>query len=156
MNTKNNIKIGYKILKIYTSKFNFTEELTDEDIDKLILKNKIEISINTNINLVSDEELVIDIIAKFKNTETDIVLIEHSGRTCFGLNGVPKGKETDDKTQDYNLPRDLVAQLFSLAYSHSRVLLVNELNPTVFKFKFFLPIISGDKISKILKNPKKS
>lgn len=151
MNTKKKLEIGYKIFKIYTSKFSFIEEIADEDIDRLILNNKIEVRINTKISLSSNKEVVVDIIATFKNNETDSIFIEHTGRTCFGLQGISENEEVKEN-KAHDLPQELVTQLFSLSYSHSRALLVNELNPTPFKFKLFLPIIAPDKLSTILKN----
>lgn len=137
-----NIKLRYKVVKINTLKFIFEEidegnfvKLFNDNSDLLIVNLSTEISFDIKKSTIS-----IDINTKLINQESKAELIKHSGRTTFMVEGLDK---TYNKKEDYyDIPDELIIQLYGLAYSHSRALLTIEISPTIYKDKYFLPVIN--------------
>ena len=51
-----------------------------------------------------------------------------------------------DKKDSFDLPDNLIVQLFSISFTHARALLSIELSPTIYKNRYFLPIIDPTSI----------
>lgn len=137
---KDSIKLAYKIIKINTLKFAFEEideevfEKISNDPDSLIVDLSIELSIDKEKSTIN-----IDINTKLISKESKVNLIEHSGRTTFLIKGLEK--TFNKKEKHYDIPDELLTHLYGLAYSHSRALLTVEISPTMYKDKYFLPVV---------------
>ena len=136
------LDIKYRIVKILSVKFNF-EDLREETIEKLFAtKDALDLNITTDFKIEKEPSTItIDISTNLLNKQDESAIIVHTGRTMFHLVGLDKAykKETDS----FVLPDNLTAQLYSLAYSHSRALLAAELNPTLYRDKYFLPVLDA-------------
>ncbi len=144
---KEKAEIGYRIVKIHTSMFSY-QEVEDENIETLF-NGQDMLVINMNITLNIDKEkssITIDIATELIEKSNEKVLIKHSGRTIYqvkGLEGVH-----DVENDQYDIPDELLIQLYSIAYSHSRALLATEISPTIYKDKYFLPVINPSELIK--------
>lgn len=147
------IKLGYKILKIHTTKFSFTDIDSDELTNLLDSKEDLGINVNVSLNINKDEStLTLDVSTQLIKTKDKVFLVEHSGRTVYFVGGL---EGTFDKEKNvYNLPNDLLIQWYSIAYTHSRALLAIEISPTVYKDKYFLPVINPLDLLKLDKKEK--
>lgn len=144
--------ISYRILKIHTIKFSFNE--IDSDKFNSIFENGNSLSVTTNVSFNIDEsksKITIDINTHLINNESIGDLVEHTGRTIFDVKGLTTVYNEEDNS--FDLPDEFVVQLFGLAYSHSRALLAVEISPTIYKDKYFLPVI--DPISFLKKHKNK-
>ena len=144
--TKNN-NLGYRISQIHSLKFSFK----DIDLDKLnkIFEQQNTLALNTNTSLNIDGQkstITIDISTNLIDKIADEVLVEHSGRTVFLINGLDKVYNEID--ENFDLPDGLIIQLFGIAYSHARALLATEISPTIYKDKYILPVIDPSQFLK--------
>ncbi|MDD3721601.1 MAG: hypothetical protein PHW92_03805 [Lutibacter sp.] len=138
---KEKIEIGYRIIKIHTSKFSF-EDLDEKSVEKLFNStNLLAVNMTTMLNIDKEKSTItIDIGTALTEKGNNRTLIEHSGRTIYHVQGL---KNVYNKGKDYfDIPDGFLIQLYSLAYSHSRALLATEISPTIFKDKYFLPVIN--------------
>ncbi len=144
---KEKVEIGYRIVKIHTAMFSY-QEVEDKNIETLFNGQNM-LTINMNITLNIDKEkssITIDVTTELIENANEKVLIEHSGRTIYqvkGLEGVH-----DVENDQYDIPDELLIQLYSIAYSHSRALLATEISPTMYKDKYFLPVINPSELIK--------
>lgn len=133
-------KIGYRIGKIHSTRFSF-EDISDDRCEDLFKKSE---SLGVNISVAmtiekEDSSVVIDIKSELFNNVENQSLITHTGRTLYYLKGL---EETYSQEKDsFDLPSNLLLQLLSIAYTHSRALLAKEISPTCYHEKYFLPII---------------
>lgn len=135
---KNNL--GYRISRIHSLKFSFK----DIHVDRLnqLFEKQDTLSLNTNTSLDIDKEksaITIDINTNLIDKEKDEILVEHSGRTVYQINGLDKFYNSEEN--NFDIPDGLLVQLFSLAYSHARALLATEVSPTIYKDKYILPVV---------------
>lgn len=138
---KEKIEIGYRIIKIHTSKFSF-EDLDEKSVEKLFNStNLLAVNMSTMLNIDKEKSTItIDIGTELKEKDNNLTLIEHSGRTIYRVQGLENVYNTE---KDYfDIPDDFLVQIYNLAYSHSRALLATEISPTIFKDKYFLPVIN--------------
>lgn len=142
-----NSKLSYKVKKINTSKFSFVE-IEEKDLGNLFLKDdvlNIELDVGMGINK-EKSEIFFEISTSLKNKDSNEIIVQHTGKTIFQMNHL---EETYNKEHDqFDLPDGLVVQLYALSYSHARALLAVELNNTIYKDKFYLPVIDPTKIIK--------
>lgn len=135
------VEIGFRIVKIHTSKFLF-EDLDEELLNELFdAPGALAVNMNTSLNIDKEKSTIsLDVGTELVKKETGSVLVGHLGRTSFLIKGLDR---VYDKEQDaYNLPDGLLIQLYSIAYTHARALLATEISPTVYKDKYFLPVVN--------------
>jgi len=141
----NDTNIGYKINRIVTTEFAFKEL---NNIDSLFSDNdRLKIDLNVHFNIHEEKNIIVfEIETNLLDTKNNIEIIKHKGKTEFEINNL---KNTYLPEEDaYDLPDDLIIQLYSISYTHTRALLSNELSPTIYKNKYFLPIIDPRQIIK--------
>ena len=148
MASKNkNIVLGYKIIKIQTIKFSF-EEVENQIFDSLLIQED-ALSINLHTAFTIDKEtsiITFDIHTQLVQKEISKTLIEHIGRTEYKIEGLDKAY---NKEKDlFDLPDNFVIQLYSIGYTHARALLSVEVSPTMYKEKYFLPVIDPSNLLK--------
>ena len=136
---ENNLE--YRIKRIHSLKFYFKEIESNrlnsmfEKTDALYLNTKTILNIDDKESSIS-----IDINTELLERKSNEILVEHSGRTVYQIKGL---KDIYNETDNvYDIPNEFLIQLYSLAYSHTRALLATEVSPTVYKDKYFLPIIN--------------
>ncbi len=130
-------QLSYRVDKIQTLKFSF-HELSEEKVNRLFRgDDSLELNITTHLN-IEDQLISIEIITLLKASETGKTLVEHNGKTIFKVKGLDQYRQGDSQ---YNLPDDLMQQLFSLAYSHARALVAVEIAPTIYNGRYMLPVI---------------
>lgn len=141
MANKKQIQLGYKITKIQTTKFSFTD-IEENKLIKLTNDPKgLGININVSLNIdIKTTTINMDVQTKLFVTESKEPLVEHTGRTVYFIEGLEKiyNKEADA----YDFPDALLIQLYGIAYTHSRALLAIEISPTCYRDKYFLPVIN--------------
>ena len=140
-------EIGYKVVKINTTKFSFKEieyQLVDEIFNN---KDILAIELEVGLGIEKDKsQIFLEINTTLTDKKTDDILVAHTGKTTYSIQGLDSTYKTGGES--FDLPDELVIQLYSLAYSHARALLSVELNSTVFKDKFYLPVIDPSNIIK--------
>jgi len=149
---KETIEIGYRIIKIHTSKFSF-EDLNEESVEKLFnTPNLLAVNMNTILNIDKEKSTItIDIGTGLTEKQNNQILIEHSGRTIYHVKGL---ESVYNKEKDYyDIPDGLLLQLYSMSYSHARALLATEISPTIYKDKYFLPVINPNDLIKKKEKP---
>lgn len=67
------------------------------------------------------------------------MLVEHTGRTSFYVEGLEKFFKEKDST--YDLPNIFMIQILGIAYTHARALLSVEISPTIYRDNYFLPVV---------------
>lgn len=141
------IELGYRIIKIHTTKFIF-EDSGEEIIVELFNKmDGLGLNIKSSLNIEKEKSIItIDIGTKLIDKLNGKTLVEHSGRTSYHLLGLDKIYNKDKDA--YDLPDDLALQFYSIAYTHARALLAAEISPTVYKDKYFLPVIDPSHLIK--------
>lgn len=148
---KKEVRIGYRIIKINTTKFSF-EDISEDELNVLFNENSEQVVFDTSaqINILENESTVeLLIFTLLRETETQKTLIEHICKTTFFVDGL--NSTFDKESESFDLPKGFVQQIFALSYNHARALLSVELSPTIYKDKFFIPVID---ISKLELNPK--
>ena len=135
------IKLGYRILKIQTTKFEF-KDIDDAELDSLFKNNGV--GLNINVERTTDSEkstITIDIRSRFFKKEGEIILVEHFCRTSYFIEGL---RDVYDKKSDtFEFPKNFMIQLHGIAYTHARALLATEISSTCYRDKYFLPIIDS-------------
>lgn len=135
------INLGYRITKIQTTKFAF-EDILESKLNSLLADpDALGLNINVGININKDDSLVtIDVETILTDVDSKINLVTHSARTVFFIENL---KNTYNKeTNAFDLPNELLAQIYGISYTHARALLSMEISPTVYREKYFLPIIN--------------
>lgn len=138
---KKQVEISYRILKIHTAKFSY-EDIEEKDLSSLFDKpDSLAINMSTTLNIDREKStFTLDINTALIDKKNEKVLIEHLGRTVYQLKGYDQ--VYNKKEDSYDLPDGLLIQLYSLAYTHSRALLATEISPTIYKDKYFLPVVN--------------
>jgi hypothetical protein len=151
MNQETNIKFNYRVSKISTSYFN-AFELPENELTKLFEEpGLIGLQVNTAINISTDaKSIAIDIESELSKKVNKELLIAHKGRTIFSVDNLQDFFKPESNS--FNLPSNVLVQLFSLAYTHARALIAIEISPTVYKDKFFLPIVDPNIMIKAFLN----
>lgn len=136
-----NINIGYRISKIHTTKFSYTE-LDEAELSTLFqTPNGLNVNFNITMNINKDTSRVtIDISSELFDTKAKRALVNHTGRTTYFVQGLEQ--TYNEEMNAYDLPKDLLLQLNSIAYTHARALLSTEISPTCYHEKYFLPVIN--------------
>lgn len=143
MKSKTEVELSYKIIKIQTAKFAHQE--IEENHFKTLLASNDELSVNMNLNLNIDKEkssISVDVTTSLIEKKSELILIEHTGRTIYNIKGLEKIYTSENDT--FEIPDGLLIQLYSMAYTHSRALLAVELSPTMYKDNYFLPVVNPE------------
>ena len=84
-----NIQIGYRILKIHTTKFSYEDSDSDE-ITKLLDDNEgLGINVNVSLNINKDESsITLDISTQLIKSNDKSILVNHTGRTVYFIGGL--------------------------------------------------------------------
>lgn len=142
---QNEFNLGYKVAKIDTTKFSYSD--LEEDEVAFLFENednlKVDLDVNIGISL-ERTEIFFEINTSLSNKENGESVITHTGKTTFSIQNLESTFNKDD--EKFDLPDGLIVQLYSLSYSHARALLSVELNRTVYKDLFYLPVIDPTKI----------
>lgn len=148
MSTKEGAQLKYRILRIYTAQFSF-EDIDEKEVNKLAgalgsvnVKMKLGLKVDAKTS-----EILISISTDWIKTADQVKLFNHTGNTLFHIENL--NDILDEESKEYLFPNPFLIQIQSLAYSHARALLAIEISPTVYKDKFFLPIV---KIADIVNN----
>lgn len=135
--------MDYKIIKIHTTRFTF-EDLEEGHVHELFsTPQNLGFSMTMGIifNLKASV-LTIHIDTKLIEKENNNSLIDHSARTSYAIRELNRFVHIKDKKErTYHIPEELLVELFSTAYTHARALLATEISPTIYKDKYFLPVI---------------
>jgi hypothetical protein len=145
--TENNLELAYKVAKINTTKFSYKD--LDEDVVNKIFSNQEDIKVDLNVGLgISAEksEMYFEINTSLRENGSDESIIQHTGKTTFSIKNLEKAYHKEE--DKFDIPDGLIAQLYALSYSHSRALLSVELSKTIYKDKFYLPVINPTDILK--------
>lgn len=139
------IDLGYKVVKIDTTKFSYS----DLEVDKVtfLFKNEDNLKVNLDVNMsisLEKSEIFFEINTSLSNRENDESIITHTGKTTFSIQNLDSTFNKED--EKFDLPDGFIVQLYALSYSHARALLSVELNRTAYKDLFYLPVIDPTKI----------
>jgi hypothetical protein len=139
-----NTKIGYRIIKIHTTEF-FFKDLSEQEVDQLVRNTgSLAIIINNAVKIdAKNSVILIDVSSRLRRNDDKTDLIRHTGRTAFHIKNLQEA--FDKEKQAYEIPKGLLIQLHSLAYTHARALAASEVSPTPYKDKFFLPVVDPSK-----------
>lgn len=137
--------LGYKVTKINTTQFSFSD--LEEAKVAYFFENEDNLKVSLDVNMsisLEKSEIFFEIITSLSNSENDESVISHIGKTTFSIQNLENtyNKEVDK----FDLPDGFIVQLYALSYSHARALLSVELNRTVYKDLFYLPVIDPTKI----------
>ena len=141
------LKLGYKVVKINPARFSF-EEIEEDELHELLEDDEnLVMELNVGLGISGEKsEVFFEINTTLTNNRNKVILVSHNGKTTFSIEGLDK---TYVKSSDsYDLPDNLIIQLYGISYSHARALLSVELSKTVFKDKFFLPVTDPSEILK--------
>ncbi|SEH96831.1 MULTISPECIES: hypothetical protein [Epilithonimonas] len=142
--------LAYKISRIFTSKIEIKEL---ENFKILLKENQIGLNIGLYLNVNEETSFIkFDIITKFIDKNSNNVFIDHIGSTQFQIK-TDRRLIVDDNEID--LPSNIFLELFSLSYTHSRALLATELNPSIYKNEFFIPVLGTDELKIFVEKSKK-
>jgi spore coat polysaccharide biosynthesis predicted glycosyltransferase SpsG len=134
----NKTQIGYRIKQISTTKFSF-EEIENEK-NEILVFDSLDINIKAKLDIDRiNSEITILINSEFSEKENKSVLIKHSGKTVFKFESLEI--LINKENNNFEIPNNLLVQLYILSYSHARALLAAENSRTIYKDKYFLPII---------------
>lgn len=141
MENNKGTSFAYKVKGIETRKIEINFDIGFDILNSLRDDNvKKKIDVKTLFTVEKSKNLLhFEITTYVSHKETDTKFIEHIGVTIFSiLNLEIAFDETNNK---FNLPNELVHQLFSISYTHCRALIAAELNKTIFKDILYLPIV---------------
>lgn len=131
---------SYRATDILTTKFAYND--VDESILEILFTEMTNLGFTLNVtpNIdIDNSKFTIDINTILSNKQSEEMLVEHTGRTAFFIEGL---KEALNSEKDaLNLPKSLLQQMYGIAFSHARALLAVELSPTNFKGRYVLPIV---------------
>src|SRR5690554_82955 len=148
---KEKANIGYRIGKIHSIKFSFSD-ISDKQISTLFTsKDSLGVNIGVAMSIKNeDSSIVFDISSQLIDKLNESILVEHVGRTVYFIRGL---EDVYSSEQDaYDLPSEFLLQLLSIAYTHSRALLASEISPTCYHEKYFLPVIDPRDLLDMLNN----
>ncbi|WP_367913092.1 hypothetical protein [Leadbetterella sp. DM7] len=129
----------YRVVKIHTVKFSFSD-IDEAYVDSLLIDSKLNGELNVQVNVDREKSTMsFDITSHITDTQKNELLVQHVARTVYEVKGIDQVYTVENDS--YNIPDNLIIQLYAIAFSHARALLATELSPTVFKDKYFLPVI---------------
>lgn len=137
--------LGYKVAKINTTKFSYSD--LEEDKVAFLFENEDNLRVSLDVNMgisLEKSEIFFEINTLLSNKENDENVITHTGKTTFSIQNLESTFSKED--EKFDLPDGFIVQLYALSYSHARALLSVELNRTVYKDLFYLPVIDPTKI----------
>lgn len=141
--TKN--RFEYRIIKINTIRFSFSD--LEEAYVNSLPDGQLKGELNVKINFDREKSTIsFDIASTI--SDQDEPVIQHVARTVYEVKGIDQ-LHTAEK-DSFNVPDDLIVQLYAISFSHTRALFATELSPTVFKDKYFLPVIDPTDILKAI------
>ena len=83
-NKKKEIQLGFRISKIHTIKFGYTDISNEKLNDLFSLPNALGVNINVAVNINKIESAItMDVSSNLLDSENNSVLIEHVGRTTY-------------------------------------------------------------------------
>lgn len=132
--------IGYRITQIKTHKISIVEP-DHVDFDNMTVSGKVNFSVTVSEDGIAD--VLFDIVTEYIDIITKEVLISHTGRTKYEAVNLPVSEDREM----VNVPDKLLVMLYGMAHSHSRALLANDLQNTMYKDKVFTPVIDPTGIS---------
>ena len=137
--------LGYKVSKINTTKFSYND--LEEDQVTILFEKEENLKVNLDVNMgisLEKAEIFFEINTSLSNRENNESIIIHRGKTTFSVQNLESTFNKED--EKFELPDGLIVQLYALSYSHARALLSVELNRTVYKDVFYLPVIDPTNI----------
>jgi len=145
MDSNSEAQISYRISKIQTIKFEF-EDHDEKEVDRLLTtEGLLGVTFNVGIEFSPETKNVrVDIYSRLFVRDSDLTLISHVGRTAFDVVGLENAFNENEQALD--LPTNFLVQILSMSYTHARALLNIELSPTVYRDKYFLPIVDPTKL----------
>lgn len=148
MDTETKNRFEYRIVKIHTAKFSFSD-LDEAYVDSLFADGQLNGELNVQINFDREKSTIsFDISSHIIDAQKDETVVQHVARTVYEVKGIDQVYTAEKDS--YNIPDDLIVQLYSISFSHARALFATELSPTVFKDKYFLPVIDPKDILKAI------
>ena len=150
MDKKDIETFAYKVAKINTVYFEY-KDMSAQELNVLeSVPDNLKIGIDVEWQIYREKSKIeIDIVSKLVRGSDRLTLFQHTGKTVFGF--INLDYFYNNEKGIYDIPNDFVNELNALAYAHSRALLSVELQPTVYRDRFFLPVISADLFIKNLK-----
>ena len=145
MEQQKEFNLGYKVSKIDTTRFSYND--IDENQVAVLFENEenLKVVLDTNMGVsLEKSEIFFEINTSLLNSENNNNIITHTGKTTFSI--INLDSTFDKENENFNLPDAFIVQLYALSYSHARALLSVELNRTVYKDKFYLPVINPQRI----------
>lgn len=145
MDSNSETPIRFRISKIQSIKFSF-EDIDEKELERLLsTEEALGITFNVGLEYTPDQKNIrIDIHSRLFVRDSDLTLISHVGRTVFDVVGLKNA--FNEKEQVLDLPTNFLVQLLSMSYTHARALLSIDLSPTVYRDKYFLPIVDPTKL----------
>lgn len=139
------LDLGYKVVKINTTKFSYSDLEEDEVAFLFEHEENLDVSLDVNMGIsLEKSEIFFEIHTSLSDRKKDESVISHIGKTTFSIQNLEIAyNKTDEK---FDFPDGFVVQLYALSYSHARALLSVELSRTAYKDLFYLPVIDPSKI----------
>ena len=149
--SKKELQIGYRITKIHSIKFGF-KDISNEEVQVLFdSEDALNVNISVAVNINKEKSnITIDVSSDLIDNRDGSILINHTGRTIFYIQGLENA--FNKETNTFNLPNSLLIQINGIAYTHSRALLATEISPTCYHEKYFLPVIDPSQLITNLKH----
>ena len=137
--------LGYKVSKINTTKFSYNDLEENQVINLFEKEENLKVNLDVNMGISLEKaEIFFEINTSLSNRENNESIIIHRGKTTFSVQNLESTFNKED--EKFELPDGLIVQLYALSYSHARALLSVELNRTVYKDVFYLPVIDPTNI----------
>lgn len=139
------IRIGYRIAKIHTIKFGFKDIPPERVLELFGAPDALGVNINVGVQVDRDKSnITIDVSSDLMDNTDNSVLINHTGRTVFFIQGLEQTFNVEKNA--FDLPDPLLVQIYGIAYTHARALLATEISPTCYHERYFLPVIDPSKL----------
>lgn len=153
---KKTVNISYKVIKIHTTKFSF-EDVDEEKLNEIVAdEDKPNLNINVSISSRKEKSTVtFDVTSYFLNPEDNSQpLVTHTARTIFYIKNIEDIYEKE--TDKINIPDQVALQFLSISFTHARAVLAMELSSTVYRDKYFLPVVDPMDLFKGLNQKKEA
>ncbi|HBH24098.1 MAG TPA: hypothetical protein DDY13_11835 [Cytophagales bacterium] len=133
--------ISYKVVKIHTTRFSI-EDMEEERLNEIVADNE-NPNLNIKIGISAQKEkstVTFDITSYFLSPEDKTKpLVTHTARTVFYIKNMKDFYEKE--TEKVNIPDPATVQFLGISFSHARAALAIELSSTVYRDKYFLPVV---------------
>ncbi len=137
--------LGYKVVKINTTKFSYSDLEEDKVAFLFEDEENLKVSLEANMGISLEKaEIFFEIHTLLSDRKKNESIISHIGKTTFSIQNLKYAFHEEHKKFDF--PDGFVVQLYALSYSHARALLSVELSRTAYKDLFYLPVIDPTKI----------